>query len=48
MNTTEPKVEESNPVPQWQKEEVRIRTMEAKKDPSKLIDESFIFEMLNL
>ena len=39
--------EDSEIVPEWQKNEVRKRTLETLKNPSSLVDESVIFNILN-
>ena len=39
--------DESSEIPEWQKKEVRKRVKEIKKDPSILVDEKIVFNMLN-
>ena len=39
--------EDSEIVPEWQKNEVLKRTLETLKNPSSLVDESVIFNILN-
>ena len=39
--------EDTEIVPEWQKTEVRKRTLETQKNPSSLVDESVIFNILN-
>lgn len=47
MKAVELVKEENDAVPEWQKKEVRKRVKEAKKDPSILIDEEVVFNILN-
>jgi len=47
MKAVEFLTDESEAIPEWQKKEVRKRVKEIEKDPSILIDETVVFNMLN-
>jgi hypothetical protein len=47
MKAVELVKEEDDIVPEWHKKEVRKRVKEIQKDPSILIDESVVFNLLN-
>ncbi|MES2703793.1 MAG: hypothetical protein V4649_14225 [Bacteroidota bacterium] len=46
MKAVEIVKEEVDEIPEWQKKEVRKRVKDAKKDPSILVDEAVVFNML--
>ena len=47
MKAVEFLIDENDPIPEWQKKEVRRRVKEIEKDPSILVDESVVFNILN-
>ena len=47
MKAVELVKEENGDVPEWQKKEVRKRVKEIEKDPSILLDETVVFNLLN-
>ena len=47
MKAVEIVKEENGDVPEWQKKEVRKRVKEIEKDPSILLDETVVFNLLN-